>query len=181
MEIRFDPVTNQEIIYPENEEEAQMLQKGGIRCTRRGDYVRPNSLDKLPETLKTMIRQFDTGATRDISDHKYDYEAFESPLVLNRFGAYMHKHRKQANGKLRDGDNWQKGIPNKEYVKSLFRHFFDVWAIMRGYNCVEPLGGKAIDLQDALCAMRFNVNGLLHNLLKAENKVLSNGDLTQAE
>ena len=127
------------------------------------------------------VREFETGATRDVSAHKYDYEAFESPLVVNRFAAYMHRHRLQSDGTLRDGDNWQKGIPNQEYVKSMWRHFFDVWAIMRGYTCVEPLTGDEVDIQEALCALRFNVNGLLHNLLKAENTVLSNGDLTTVE
>lgn len=59
------------------------------------------------------MREFRTGATRDNDEGKYDYEGFYHPLVVKRFGQYMDKHRKQADGKLRDSDNWQKGIPKE--------------------------------------------------------------------
>ena len=70
------------------------------------------------------MRKFDSGATRDIVEDKFDFEGFLSPLVLNRYAEYMNKHRKQSDGNLRDSDNWQKGIPMKVYMKSGFRHFF---------------------------------------------------------
>lgn len=155
----------------------------GIELTRDGDqsWLFPYFvLEPIKET--PAIRQFDSGATRDVADHKYDYEAFESPLVLNRFAKYMHKHRKQKDGTIREGDNWQKGIPNKELMKSMWRHVFDVGAILRGYKCYEYYDTRTgepknpIDLQEALCAIRFNVNGLLHNLLKDEGKPLANGE-----
>ena len=44
---------------------------------------------------KRKIRQFNTGATRDTDEDKYDYEGFYSPLVMERFAQYMNKHRKQ--------------------------------------------------------------------------------------
>jgi len=56
------------------------------------------------------MREFISGATRDDSEGKNDYEGYLSPLVLRRFGDYMTLHRKQADGKLRDSDNWQKGM-----------------------------------------------------------------------
>ena len=59
------------------------------------------------------MRNFDTGATRDNDDEKMDYEGFLSPIVLKEFGRYMHKHRKQTDGKFRESDNWQKGMPKK--------------------------------------------------------------------
>lgn len=109
------------------------------------------------------VRTFDSGATRDSNDGKYDYEAFLCPLVIMRFGEYMHKHRVQSDGTLRDGDNWQKGIPTKQYMKSLWRHFHDLWIILRGYRG-DPDEARE-DLQNACCAIIFNVQGILHNHL----------------
>ncbi len=101
------------------------------------------------------MREFATGATRDTDDGKYDYEAFLSPWVVERYGAYMHANRKQANGQLRDGDNWQKGIPPEVYMKSAFRHFVTVWK--------EHRQGKVAE--DEVCAVLFNMMGYLHGHL----------------
>lgn len=105
------------------------------------------------------MRVFKTGATRDIDESKYDYEGFLSPLVIERFGQYMTKHRKQANGLLRDSDNWQKGIPLDAYMKSGWRHFVDWW---KEHRNIKSEGG----VEDALCALIFNAQGYLHELLK---------------
>lgn len=106
-------------------------------------------------------RQFETGATRDTDTNKYDYEGFESPLVTERFAEFMHTNRKQSDGNYRDSDNWQKGIPKNAYMKSMWRHLMDVWLHHRGY------GHKAKEpLEAALCAIRFNVNGYLFEVLK---------------
>lgn len=110
--------------------------------------------------VSIRMRTFDTGATRDSDDGKLDYEGFLSPLVLQRYAEYMNQHRKQADGKLRDSDNWQKGIPIKQYLKSLWRHFTDVWMLVRGYRV-------SVTLEDALCACLFNVMGMLHEIVKA--------------
>lgn len=104
------------------------------------------------------IRTFETGATRDTDVGKNDYEGFLSPLVIERFGDYMTKHRRQSDGKLRDSDNWQKGIPRPQYIKSLFRHFIDLWKAHRGYD--------VIDVEETLCAIVFNAMGYLHEWLK---------------
>jgi hypothetical protein len=108
------------------------------------------------------MRQFDTGATRDTDIGKYDYEGFYSPLVVKRFGQYMDKHRKQADGKLRDSDNWQKGIPKDAYIKSAWRHFLDWWMEHRGYRSREGI-------EDALCALLFNIQGYLFEILKEKD------------
>lgn len=105
------------------------------------------------------IRKFKTGATRDTNEGKYDYEGFLSPLVIQRFGEYMTKHRKQSDGSLRDSDNWQKGIPKKVYIKSAWRHFHDWWMEHRGFKSREGI-------EDALMALLFNVMGYAHELLK---------------
>lgn len=112
-----------------------------------------------------QARLFDTGATRDSDDRKYDYEAFLSPLVIEAFARYMHSHRKQSDGKLRDGDNWQKGMPLDSLMKSMFRHFIDVWQIHRGH-LVDDFDGQPVTQVDALCGVLFNVQAYLHELLK---------------
>lgn len=112
------------------------------------------------------MRQFETGATRDSDNQKIDYEGFLSPLVLERFGRYMHQHRLQADGRLRDSDNWQKGIPRTAYMKSAWRHFVDWWHGHRGARTREQL-------EEALCATIFNAQGYLHELLKTPPEVPS--------
>lgn len=107
------------------------------------------------------IRKFETGATRDTDEDKFDYEGFLSPLVIEEFGRYMHFHRKQTDGKLRSSDNWQKGIPKEAYIKSGWRHFLDWWLEHRGYRSREGL-------KFALCGLLFNVQGYLHEILKEE-------------
>lgn len=105
------------------------------------------------------MREFTTGAKRDTDDGKFDYEGFLSPLVLARFAGYMHQHRVQADGGLRDSDNWQKGIPRSVYIKSAWRHFMAWWQEHRGYGSPEGL-------EETLCAMIFNAQGYLHEVLK---------------
>ncbi len=103
------------------------------------------------------MRKFATGATRDTDIGKYDYEAFLSPIVLTRYAEYMHKNRVQRDGTMRDGDNWQRGIAQSVYMKSLWRHFMEAWTIHRGgKGCIE----------EALCAVLFNAMGILHERLK---------------
>lgn len=109
------------------------------------------------------MRKFATGATRDTDEGKSDFEGFLCPLVIDRFGEYMNKHRKQADGKLRDSDNWQKGIPKDAYIKSMWRHFLDLWKEHRGYKSREGL-------EDALMAIMFNVMGYAHEVLKSNEE-----------
>lgn len=117
------------------------------------------------------MRTFSTGATRDSDDSKVDYEGFLSPLVLRRYGEYMNEHRVQANGEIRESDNWLKGIPKDAYIKSMWRHFVDVWSRHRGY---EVSTGE--NLQEELCALLFNVMGYLHEEIK-DNGARSGVDL----
>jgi hypothetical protein len=116
---------------------------------------------------KQQVRTFETGATRDSVEGKHDYEGFLSPLVLERFGEYMTAHRVQSDGSLRDSDNWQKGMPKAEYLKSAWRHFLDWWKLHRGYTVVDPRTGKPVTIEDALCAIFFNVQGYLHEILRS--------------
>ena len=114
------------------------------------------------------MRSFESGATRDSDEAKHDLEGFCNPLVWLRYAEYMTKHRQQADGKLRDSDNWQKGIPKTAYMKSLIRHLHDIWLHHRGY------GHKAKEpLEEALCGLLFNVQGYLLEVLRYTTHPLS--------
>src|SRR5262245_10789194 len=97
---------------------------------------------------EAVLRQFDTGANRDTDKGKYDYDGFLSPLAIEAFGAYMHFNRSIADGTFRDADNWQRGIPQDVYRKSLWRHWFDSWRALRGYPIKE-------NVVWALCGVLF--------------------------
>lgn len=105
------------------------------------------------------MRRFDTGATRNDDTNALDYEGFLSPLVLERFAEYMRAHRVQADGTTRASDNWQRGIPLDSYMKSGWRHFMDWWKEHRGHESRDGL-------EDALCALIFNAQGYLHEVLR---------------
>jgi hypothetical protein len=126
----------------------------------------PVSLFEVQE--EPLLRQFTTGATRNLDNNKLDYEGFLSPLVIEAFAKYMHSHRLQADGTMRAADNWQKGIPLDVYMKSGWRHFFDWWKLHRGVEALSPEDGHKIDKVEALCALMFNVQGYLHELLKEQ-------------
>ncbi|KKK91068.1 hypothetical protein LCGC14_2716670, partial [marine sediment metagenome] len=113
------------------------------------------------ELERINMREFESGATRDTVEGKFDFEGFLSPAVLNRYAEYMNKHRTQADGNVRDSDNWQKGIPLDVYMKSGFRHFFSWWANHRHVDDVVKE-----DIEESLCALLFNVMGYLHEYLK---------------
>ena len=113
-----------------------------------------------------QVRVWDSGGKRDTDVNKLDYEGFFSPLVLKRFAKYMNKNRKMADGSIRESDNWQKGFGNLEEhsetcMKSLMRHFMDVWGIHRED---ESIG---VDLDEALCGVMFNAMAWLFKLLES--------------
>jgi hypothetical protein len=114
------------------------------------------------------MRTFETGATRDTDNGKLDYEGFLHPDVLERFAEYMHENRIQADGGLRTADNWQKGIPRKEYMKSAWRHFHEWWKLHRLEMLLESESlppRLRDDMEDALCAMMFNTMGYMFELM----------------
>jgi len=107
------------------------------------------------------MRHFETGATRDDDKTKPDYIGYMSPLVKLRFGQYMLAHQTQADGTKRASDNWKRGIPPIEYLRSADRHLLDVWLHEEGYPELAREGRE-----EALCALLFNVQGYLHEVLK---------------
>lgn len=107
-----------------------------------------------------LIRTFASGATRDTDSAKPDYAGFTDPLVLERFGEYMNKHRTLPDGSMRGSSNWKLGIPQEDLFISAFRHFHD-WDMWRsGYQ------GRETE-EDAICAVIFNANAYLRGLLRA--------------
>lgn len=109
------------------------------------------------------MRTFDTGATRDTLEGKLSYKRALSPAVLQRYVQYLAKHRKQADGNLRDFDNWKHGIPQDDYLDSLLRHVWDMWLFHNGKKIDE-----SVTPEDLLCAIIFNASGYLFELLVAK-------------
>jgi hypothetical protein len=111
--------------------------------------------------MKTRtVRTFKTGATRNGEEGKHDPEGFLSPLVVQRFNEYMHKHRVQVDGRLRASDNWQRGIPRAVYMKSAWRHFLAWWTWHRNEDRESQRAAE-----ESICALLFNTMGYLHELL----------------
>lgn len=111
------------------------------------------------------MRTFNSGATRDTTDGKIDPEGFMSPIVIQRFCEYMDKNRVQADGKVRESDNWQKlfGEYHKDVcLKSAWRHFLDIWLHHRGFKGRDTL-------EDSICACLFNLQAYLYELLIKKN------------
>jgi hypothetical protein len=114
------------------------------------------------------MRTFETGATRDTDKSKPDYDGFLSELVIPRFAEYMTKHRYQADGNIRSSDNWKKGVPKECYIKSLFRHFIDLWRSYKGITIYN--NGDIVSTEDLACACLFNIQGFLHEYLKQKQE-----------
>ena len=121
-----------------------------------------------------ILRTFDSGATRDTAEGKLDYEGFLSLKVLVQFAKYMNMNRLQSDGKLRDSDNWQKGISMDAYMKSGYRHFMKWW---EAHRC-KGLRSRDGDIEDvgAMCGLMFNVMGYLHEWLKEHDTIDFDGE-----
>lgn len=111
------------------------------------------------------MRRFASGATRHIDINKLDYEAFNNPLVDKVYGEYMHSHRIQADGEVREGDNWQKGWDKEVSIKSLIRHINDIRLHQRGYS-----KETTETLINSICASIFNLKALLLQVLRESGR-----------
>ena len=126
---------------------------------------------QMPSTTDNgVIQQFPTGATRSSDEGKNAYDGFLSMPAIEEFGDYMTRHRLQADGSLRDPDNWQKGMPLASYVSSLLRHTLELVGLQRGYVShrmkrefqAERLTDLEFLKRETACAIWFNVQGFLH-------------------
>lgn len=121
------------------------------------------------------LRSFGSGATRDTAEGKFDYEGFLHPWVLTMYAEYMDRNRVQSDGSIRPSDNWQQGIPRDVYMKSMFRHFMELWREHR-------VGKVGFDVSpeprnDALCGLMFNVMGYMFEIIAEEMGL--RGDLAE--
>lgn len=116
--------------------------------------------------MNSDLRRFDGGAVRDTDTDKLDYEGFLNPMVLEAYAQYMHKNRFLKDGTTRNSDNWQSGFGDHHFdvcMKSLTRHFMDLWMFHRGYQ-----GRDSID--DALNGILFNTMAYYKILLDERKK-----------
>lgn len=117
------------------------------------------------------MRTFETGATRDSDDSKLEHWGFSSALVEKRYSEYMQTHQTQADGEKRASNNWMKGIPGDVYKHSMSRHVNDLRLILEGH----PEQAEESDLETVLCAIKFNVDGMLYGVIK--NRLQNNNGL----
>ena len=111
----------------------------------------------------TVMETYESGATRTSEDGRLSYVRGLSPVVLRRYLQYLAKHRKQADGSMREFDNWKQGIPMRRSFDGLGRHFFTLWLLMEGLDIYDDSG--QVDIQDVLCAIMFNTMSMLHQEL----------------
>lgn len=96
------------------------------------------------------ITQFKTGAIRDTQEGKVDFVETISFTAHHRYAKYMTgKKAKYGVG------NFKKGIPIESYEQSLLRH------IDKYFRNKYENGNDELD-QDHLAAMRFNIDGIMH-------------------
>jgi hypothetical protein len=154
--------------YPKPKEEP--MSKAIPPEERDQNYYRGTLIPKpaASKTTKPEMRAFKGGATRNTDAGKIDYEGFLSPFALKAYCEYLDSHRLQADGKMRDSDNWQSGFGPGVCMKSLLRHVWDAWMIGRGGHVTED--GKVVTKKDALCAAMFNIISQIHDMEKPGHK-----------
>lgn len=89
---------------------------------------------------------------------------------------YLARHRKQSDGEMREFDNYKKGIPPQEYVKSRWRHHFASWATLEPMmdatqedfqTFIENMTEEQFhELEEDIHGELFNTMGLLMELCK---------------
>lgn len=96
------------------------------------------------------MREFESGAIRDSEETKEDYTETISWTALKRHAQYMTgKKSKYGAG------NFKKGISVDSYERSLIRH-------LQKYMANKYEGGEEERDEDHLCAMLFNICGIIH-------------------
>lgn len=124
------------------------------------------------------MRKTSTGGTRSNDEGKIDYRHL-SAVYERMWCEYMHEHRIQEDGNLRDADNYKKGLEFEWYLKSLLGHIQDLKLLMEGVGVAE--NGKPKDFFEAVMAIAFNLQGLVIETMRGEtiDRKFTNGDLKQ--
>jgi len=103
------------------------------------------------------MRTFNTGAVRDSEDGKPDFIETQSPLADWRFAQYMTgKKKKYGEG------NFKKGIDKDSYERSLERHWVKYKALQDCQKYGWPVQDWMEPNEDHASAIRFNINGIMH-------------------
>lgn len=113
-----------------------------------------------------IVREFTTGASRDLVSDKLDYRGFISPKALRRFAAYMNKNRRLPDQSLRPSDNWKLGIPIPVYIESLIRHANEFWEFCEDGLLLGDDAAALDEADEAVCGILFNAMGYLHERIK---------------
>jgi len=96
------------------------------------------------------ITKFKTGAIRDTQEGKVDFVETVSFTAHERFARYMTSKKKKYGA-----GNFKKGIDIESYERSLLRHIDKYFR-----NKYE--NGDDEKNEDHLSAMRFNIDGIMH-------------------
>lgn len=107
---------------------------------------------------KSKITKFKTGSIRDSQEGKPDFVETISFTAHERFARYMTGKKKKYGA-----GNFKKGIPIESYEKSLLRHV-DKYFRNKYENGNDELN------EDHLAAIRFNVDGIMHEEGQAKLK-----------
>jgi hypothetical protein len=108
------------------------------------------AIDEHLEKNGPNVRQFESGAIRDLDNTKPDFIETISWTAFRKFGEYM-TSKKQKYG----AGNFKKGIPVESYEQSLVRH-------LQKYLENKYEDGQQEREEDHLSAMVFNIFGILH-------------------
>lgn len=114
-------------------------------------------------------------ATRDDDSGKVSYEKITPAILDYSYGQYMKAHRKQADGSLREFDNWQSGFGDtpeanaQVCLESMRRHVLDLSLLLSGVKVSEK--GKEINLEEACNSIRFNAQAILYQFIKHTKQV----------
>jgi hypothetical protein len=84
----------------------------------------------------------------------------------------MHAHRVQADGNVREANNWKKGMSPEVYLESMFRHVMDLWILQEGGSFIDVNTDEGFQVEEALCAIMFNAEGMLHEILKDQDSLV---------
>jgi len=116
------------------------------------------AIDEHLEKNGPNVRQFESGAIRDLDNTKPDFIETISWTAFRKFGEYM-TSKKQKYG----AGNFKKGIPIESYEQSLVRH-------LQKYLENKYEDGQQERDEDHLSAMVFNIFGILHEQGRTRQK-----------
>lgn len=129
-----------------------------------------------------MIREFKSGANRDVATWKMQVSKYSNPLNDFSYNQYM-LSKQQINWVFREWDNRQKWIPEDVLFESLCRHIEELKLLLHWYDISEIRKDGAVNtvvweytpkdweevikktIVETLNAIRFNSEWLkLHHL-----------------